>query len=531
MHEWSVADIGDLTGRIVLITGANSGLGLASAEALAANGARVLMACRNPAKGDAARAQVAAVATGTPPELVTLDLADLHSVTSCADEVAARVDHLDILMNNAGVMALPQGRTADGFEVQFGTNHLGHFALTGQLLPLLLAAESPRVVTTSSGVHKAGTIHWDDLNLEVHYGKWQAYAQSKLANLLFAFELDRQTATERVGLLSVAGHPGYASTHLQAAGPEMTGNHLMVRATDFGNSLVAQSASDGALPQLRAATDPTARGGDYYGPSRLGELRGTPKLVKAKKAAYDPFAAGRAVDRVRGSHRGRLPLALNGESLMSHGEDDESVGSNVGRVLAFSDGVFAIAATLLVLNLKLPRNLHGPALHHAVSVLEGNLESAVITFAVIGLFWLGHHRLWTGIDRVDQRLLVLNLAFLGLMVVLPFAAQVLGDYGDHEGAVIAYALLISVASLLLLAEGHHVRSAGLAIGRPRRMQPLDWIRSVVIGGVFLVSVPVALVSPSWATRAWILAPLLLTPAVRLMRRRSTPADVITDELG
>ena len=189
---WSVADIPDQAGRTVVVTGATSGLGLASAKALAAAGARVLLAARNPAKAEGARDEVAAGATGPEPEVVVLDLADLESVRAGADDIAGRVASLDVLMNNAGVMALPLARTAQGFEMQLGTNHLGHFALTGLLLPQLLAAPAPRVVTTSSNMHKTGRMRWDDLQGERRYRRWPAYGQSKLANLLFTYELDRR---------------------------------------------------------------------------------------------------------------------------------------------------------------------------------------------------------------------------------------------------------------------------------------------------------------------------------------------------
>ncbi|MEY2434101.1 MAG: hypothetical protein QOC92_3826 [Acidimicrobiaceae bacterium] len=293
MTTWTADDIPDQTGRTVLITGANSGLGLRSAEAMARAGARVLLACRNPAKAAAALEAVEACATLAPPSVISLDLADLSSVESAADEVASRVDHLDVLMNNAGVMAIPLRRTADDFEMQFGTNHLGHFALTGRLLPLLLAADQPRVVSTSSQAHRIGKMRWDDLHWRKRYSKWMAYGQSKLANLLFTSELDRRASAEGSALVAAAAHPGYASTHLQAAGPEMAGNALMERVMEFGNGLVAQSDAQGALPQLYAATMPEVRGGEYLGPNGPFEIRGSPKKVRASGAARDRNAAQR----------------------------------------------------------------------------------------------------------------------------------------------------------------------------------------------------------------------------------------------
>lgn len=298
MPEWTLADMPDQTGRTVLVTGANSGLGLASAEALAARGARVLLGCRNPVKGESALRRVTVEATGPAPELVPLDLADQASIADAAAAVASLTDRLDVLMNNAGIMAVPEGRTPDGFELQFGTNHLGHFALTARLLPLLLAAEAPRVVTTSSGVHKAGRMHWDDLHLERRYGAWRAYCQSKLANLLFMFELDRRATAAGVPLVSAAGHPGYASTHLQLVGPDLTGNKGMGWLMNWGNAHLAQSAGAGALPQLRAATAPDVRGGEYYGPAGIGEFRGGGAvLVKPRPKAADPEAGRRLWER------------------------------------------------------------------------------------------------------------------------------------------------------------------------------------------------------------------------------------------
>lgn len=307
MTTWTVADIPDQHGRTALVTGANSGLGLRASEALAAAGARVLMACRNSDRAAAAAKEVTAVATGAPPEVVTLDLADLDSVRAAASAVADRVDHLDVLLNNAGVMAIPLRRTAQGFELQFGTNHLGHFALTGHLLPLLLAGagssalrdrpgagnDPARVVTVSSTAHRGGRIRWDDLNWERGYRKWSAYSQAKLANLLFAFELARRLEHSGARVVSVAAHPGYASTHLQAVGPEMTRNPLMAQAMNIGNWLFAQSDRQGALPELYAATVPGVRNGDYFGPDGPFESRGSPTLVTARRAAYDLDAARR----------------------------------------------------------------------------------------------------------------------------------------------------------------------------------------------------------------------------------------------
>lgn len=284
---WTTLDMPDQQGRTVVITGANSGLGLASAEALARRGATVVMACRSPERGATALEQVRAVATGAEPQLLPLDLADLDSVRAASVELAERVGHVDVLMNNAGVMALPLRRTAQGHEMQFGTNHLGHFAFTAGLMPLLLAAPSPRVVTTSSTMHRVGGMRWEDLDWTTGYRKWPAYGQSKLSNLLFTFELDRRARAAGVELQAMAAHPGYASTHLQAAGPELAGRTLSAKLMGLGNVLFAQSAENGALPQLFAATSPDVVTGCYYGPDGIAESRGHPTIVQPTKAALD----------------------------------------------------------------------------------------------------------------------------------------------------------------------------------------------------------------------------------------------------
>jgi len=277
----------DQSGRTVLVTGANSGLGVRSAEAFAAKGAHVLMACRNEAKAEIARRDVAAVATGPEPTVVRLDLSDLASVRKAADEVAVSVDRLDVLLNNAGVMAIPRATTTDGFEMQFGTNHLGHFALTGLLLPVLRKAEAPRVVTTSSNGHKVGRMDWDDLQGERRYGKWRAYSQSKLANLLFAYELDRRATDAGLDLLSAGAHPGYSRTHLT----DRDGARVWGMAVAIGNRLFSQSDAAGAWPQLYAATMPDVKGGDYYGPDGFQEMKGSPRIAPTTARARDEAAA------------------------------------------------------------------------------------------------------------------------------------------------------------------------------------------------------------------------------------------------
>ncbi|MCK6521641.1 oxidoreductase [Myxococcota bacterium] len=253
----------DLTGRTYLITGANSGLGYYTALGLGKKGARVIMACRNPSKAADALAQLkAAGATGC--ETVTLDLASLDSVQRLAETINASGGPLHGLINNAGIMATPHHLTQDGFEAQIGTNHLGHFALTGRLLPTLLRTPGARVVNVSSYVHRFGTIRLDDLMMTRGYARWPAYFQSKLANLLFTLELKRRAQGR---LLSLASHPGYADTNLQTAGAKMEGSKLAEGFFGLGGALFAQSAERGALPSLLAAAAAEVEDGAFYGPS------------------------------------------------------------------------------------------------------------------------------------------------------------------------------------------------------------------------------------------------------------------------
>jgi NAD(P)-dependent dehydrogenase (short-subunit alcohol dehydrogenase family) len=267
--SWTADDIPDQTGRVAVVTGANSGLGLVTARELARHGAHVVLAVRDVAKGE--RAQVG--------EVRALDLADLGSVHAFADDLVAQQPKIHLLINNAGIMAPPRRLTKDGFESQLGTNHLGHFALTGRLLGAL--TQDARVVTLSSGMHRIGRINFDDLQSERRYNNWRAYGQSKLANLLFAFELQRRAGDR---LLSLAAHPGYAATNLQFAAPA----HAYERAfMSIGNRLFAQSAEMGALPSLYAATAPGVPGGSFVGPDGFMEQRGHPTIVTAAGKAYN----------------------------------------------------------------------------------------------------------------------------------------------------------------------------------------------------------------------------------------------------
>jgi NAD(P)-dependent dehydrogenase (short-subunit alcohol dehydrogenase family) len=275
--RWTAADLPSLAGRTVVVTGANSGLGLAAARELGRAGARVVLAVRDPAKGDEAAATVPGTA-----EVRRLDLADLASIRSFA---SAWEGDVDVLINNAGVMAVPRKRTKDGFELQIGTNHLGHFALTN----LLLEHVRDRVVTLSSFAHRTGKIRLDDLNWERgRYGRWTSYGQSKLANLLFTLELQRRLAEAGSPVIAVAAHPGYAATNLQSH----TGSGLQNTLMAVTNRALAQSAEMGALPTLFAATQELA-GASYVGPGGLQELRGHPALAGRSHAAWDAETARR----------------------------------------------------------------------------------------------------------------------------------------------------------------------------------------------------------------------------------------------
>ena len=285
--RWTASDIPAQAGRVAVVTGANSGLGQATARELARAGASVVMAVRDQGRGEQAAARIRASAPAATLEVAPLDLADLSSVREFAASLAGVHERLDLLINNAGIMAAPRRLTRDGFESQFGTNHLGHFALTGLLLPALLRAPAPRVVTVSSHLHRRGTMNFADLQGEHGYSRWGAYQQSKLANLMFCFELQRRAAEADAALLSLAAHPGYADTNLQFAAPDRFYEKAYMW---IGNKLIAQSADMGALPTLYAATYPGLPGGTYVGPGGFGEQRGHPKVVGAAGKAYDEAA-------------------------------------------------------------------------------------------------------------------------------------------------------------------------------------------------------------------------------------------------
>jgi NAD(P)-dependent dehydrogenase (short-subunit alcohol dehydrogenase family) len=287
--KWTSEQIPDQSGRTAIVTGANSGLGLATARELARHGASVVLACRNTDKGAKAVDAINAAAPGAKLELASLDLSSLASVESFADSFRSSHEGLDLLINNAGVMAPPRRQTEDGFELQFGTNLLGHFALTGRLIGAMEGREDARVVTLSSNAHKMGRIKLDDLQSEHGYTRWGAYGQSKLADLMFALELDRRLRASGSTVKSLAAHPGYAATNLQTAAPPLL-DRLVMTVT---NVIVAQSADKGALPSLYAATEPDLKGGSYVGPDGIGEFRGHPRLVSTSRAARDEDVAAR----------------------------------------------------------------------------------------------------------------------------------------------------------------------------------------------------------------------------------------------
>jgi NAD(P)-dependent dehydrogenase (short-subunit alcohol dehydrogenase family) len=295
--EWTTAEMPEMDDRVVVVTGANSGLGYEATRTFARKGAHVVMACRSEERGEEAKRRIRTEEAGRVRgslEVASLDLADLEAVRAFADEFRATHDDLHVLCNNAGVMAIPRSETADGFEMQFGVNHLGHFALTGHLLDRLVNTDGrTRVVTQSSGVHERGDIDFADLQHEKSYDEWEAYAQSKLANVLFAYELQRRLDDANAEVASVACHPGYAATNLQRRGPEMRGSTVRLWAMKAMNAVLAQSAGDGALPMLYAASAHDIEGGEYVGPGGLLNMRGPPEIQRSSEISYDRNRADR----------------------------------------------------------------------------------------------------------------------------------------------------------------------------------------------------------------------------------------------
>jgi NAD(P)-dependent dehydrogenase (short-subunit alcohol dehydrogenase family) len=297
---WLADHISSQVGRTFVVTGANSGLGLETVRALGGLGGNVIMTARDQDKGQRALDEVLAAHPDAKIELRLLDLADLDSVT----EFATTVGELDVLINNAGVMMPPHGRTRQGYELQFGVNHLGHFALTGLLLERISRSQDGRVVTVSSNLHKRGRVHFDDLHGEHGYGRTKYYAQSKLANVVFALELNRRLRANGIPIRSVLAHPGYSATNLQSSGPTGVGK-LMMKA---GNKLFAQDAETGALPQLYAAAGADVEGGQFYGPDGRGESKGFPTLVEPLDDARDRELAKRLWDISEELTGVRIPL-------------------------------------------------------------------------------------------------------------------------------------------------------------------------------------------------------------------------------
>lgn len=300
MNPWTFQDIPDQRGRTAVVTGANTGIGWETARMLALKGARVIMACRDLSKAEAARQRILSEGNTGSVEVAALDLSDLDSVARFASAFAAAHKNLDLLINNAGVMVPPLGRTKQGFELQMGTNHLGHFALTARLLPLLEATPGARVVVVSSTAQNAGRINFEDLNWEKRsYRPIFAYGQSKLANMMFALELERRLRATGSQVLVTAAHPGWTATDLQRT----------AGLARFFNPYFAMKPADGALPTLRAATDPTATGGSYWGPGGLFELSGPPVVAKIPARARDEAVAARLFE---------VSEALTGLSLAKH---------------------------------------------------------------------------------------------------------------------------------------------------------------------------------------------------------------------
>ena len=284
MKNWTTADMPDLSGREAIVTGANTGIGFETAKGLAQKGAHVTLACRNPEKGQAALKRIQSELGEAAASLEQLDLADLKNVEAFARRYTEGHSRLDLLILNAGVMVPPESETAQGFELQFGVNHLGHFALTGALLPLVKATQDSRVVVLSSTAAAGGAMDFEDLQFKKRrYAPWKAYGQSKLANQLFTLELQRRLRAAGSPVLVTAAHPGWTATDLQRTSPTAS----------FFNRFFAMESWQGALPTLRAATDPASEGGAYYGPSGFLQMRGYPKRVDMVKRARDPRAAVR----------------------------------------------------------------------------------------------------------------------------------------------------------------------------------------------------------------------------------------------
>jgi NAD(P)-dependent dehydrogenase (short-subunit alcohol dehydrogenase family) len=306
---WNLQNIPDQSGKTILITGANSGIGFEAAKALASKNALVILACRNQAKCDQAISDIRITNPKASLEWLPIDLSNLQSIRDAVAQFQAKHRKLDVLINNAGVMWLPRTETADGFEMQLGTNHLGHFALTGLLLDTLLNTPNSRIVTVSSLAHRSGRIHFDDLMLKGSYAKHKAYAQSKLANLMFAKELDRRLRKAGKLTLSVAVHPGGSATNLAVPGFEMQDSNFLAKVAKYLTPMITQSAANGALPTLFGATDSNIRGGEYIGPKHFFEVMGPPVPAYATKYSRDEILGKKLWDiseQLTGIHYSQL---------------------------------------------------------------------------------------------------------------------------------------------------------------------------------------------------------------------------------
>lgn len=324
MPAWTAAHLPDLSGKTVLVTGANSGIGFEAAGMVAARAAVTVLACRNPERAAAAESRILDAHPDAEVEVLLVDLADLASVRSAAATFAKRHDRLDVLINNAGVMLRPRCETADGFEMMFGTNHLGHFALTGLMLGALAKAPGARIVTVASAGHRFGRIDFDDLQLERRYSRMRAYGQSKLANLLFTYELQRRIERAGLQMSALACHPGGADTNLVFA--ERTHGRSWRHRIARRMSFLAQSAEMGALPALYAGFSPDAVGGAYYGPRGLFGWRGYPKRAGSSPRSHDEAVAARlweVSEELTGVVYESLPAATDVESGGRFGEPDE----------------------------------------------------------------------------------------------------------------------------------------------------------------------------------------------------------------
>jgi NAD(P)-dependent dehydrogenase (short-subunit alcohol dehydrogenase family) len=286
--KWTASDIPDLTGKIAMVTGANSGLGFHTCLELARKGAHVVLVARNKEKGNAAMEKIRSEIPSADLQFMKIDLANLELVKHFAYAFKEEYEKLDIMVNNAGVMAIPLLRTVQGFEMQFGTNHLGHFALTALMFDFIENTPGSRIVNVSSLMHKFGKFNFEDLNWEKSYSKWAAYSQSKLSNLLFTLELDKRLRALGKQTKVMASHPGYASTNLQTRGGEMEGSKANVAVNNLMNKIIAQPAWQGALPSLYAATSNKAESGKFYGPSGFGAVRGYPKEEMVNPKFKDP---------------------------------------------------------------------------------------------------------------------------------------------------------------------------------------------------------------------------------------------------